>query len=294
MNFYEYLAQLEAKGAPFAIATIVHASDNSPGRTSFKMCVTEDGTVMGSIGGGALEYEARNTALEMLKSGERTRIVKYQLKDKAAGGIGMACGGDAEVFIETITPRRQLVIFGGGHIGAALTNYANDVGFDVTIIDNRPEYANKDRHPRASHVIVADYDALDDVELPQNAYFVIVTHQHIGDDACTKALLKRTHLAPIYIGLIGSAKKLARVFNNMIEEGYSRESLAQIHAPIGIDTGGQSATEIAIGITAQIIAARYGKTLADAMDQKKHPLSIDLSKPEPASTTRTLFDHAQI
>ena len=62
MNFYEYLAQLEAKGAPFAIATIVHASDNSPGRTSFKMCVTEDGTVMGSIGGGALEYEARNTA----------------------------------------------------------------------------------------------------------------------------------------------------------------------------------------------------------------------------------------
>ena len=231
MNFYEYLAQLEAKGAPFAIATIVHASDNSPGRTSFKMCVTEDGTVMGSIGGGALEYEARNTALEMRKSGERTRIVKYQLKDKAAGGIGMACGGDAEVFIETITPRRQLVIFGGGHI---------------------------------------------------------------GDNACTKALLKRTHLAPIYIGLIGSAKKLARVFNNMIEEGYSRESLAQIHAPIGIDTGGQSATEIAIGITAQIIAARYGKTLADAMDQKKHPLSIDLSKPEPASTTRTLFDHAQI
>ena len=107
-------------------------------------------------------------------------------------------------------------------------------------------------------------------------------------------MLKRTHLAPIYIGLIGSAKKLARVFNNMIEEGYSRESLAQIHAPIGIDTGGQSATEIAIGITAQIIAARYGKTLADAMDQKKHPLSIDLSKPEPASTTRTLFDHAQI
>lgn len=294
MNFYEYLAQLEGKGQAFAIATIVHASDNSPGRTSFKMCVTEDGAVHGSIGGGALEYQARNTALEMLKSGERTRLVTYRLKDKAAGGIGMACGGEAEVFIETIAPRRQLVIFGGGHIGAALANYADDVGFDVTIIDDRADYASKVRHPRASRVVVADYDALTDVELPKNAYFVIVTHQHSGDNACLKELLKRDDLSPVYVGLIGSAKKLARVFNAMIEEGYSRESLAQVHAPIGIDTGGQSAAEIAVGIAAQIIAARYGKTLADAMDQKKHPLTIDLSQSDAAPAAKTLFDHAKI
>ncbi len=294
MNFYEYLAHLEATDTPFALVTIVHAGENSPGRTSFKMCVTEDGAVVGSVGGGALEYNARNSALEMLKSGERTRLVTYKLKDKAAGGIGMACGGEAQVFIETISPRRQLVIFGGGHIGAALTRCANDVGFDVTVIDNRPEFADKSRHPQASRVIVADYDALGDVPLPQKAFFVIVTHQHIGDNDCLKALLKRPDLDPCYIGLIGSAKKLARVFNNMIDEGFSRSALEQIHAPIGIDTGGQSANEIAVGIAAQIIAAKYGKTLADSMDQKKHPLSIDVSKADDSKPQKTLFDHGQI
>lgn len=293
MNFFEYLSHLEETDTPFAIATIVHASDNSPGRTAFKMCVTEDGAVFGSIGGGALEFNARNTAVEMLKSGERTRLMDYQLKDKAVGGIGMACGGEAQVFIETILPRRQLVIFGGGHIGAALTRYAVDVGFDVTIIDNRPDYATRERHPSATHCIVADYDAMDAIEFPKNAFFVIVTHQHIGDNACTKALLKRENLNPAYIGLIGSAKKLARVFHNMIAEGYAREALLAIHAPIGIDTGGQSANEIAIGIAAQIIAAKYGKNLADAMDQKKHPLSLTAADLEQPKTTPH-FDHNQI
>lgn len=274
MNFYEYLAQLETTATPFALVTIIEASQNSPGRTAFKMCVTEDGKVVGSVGGGSLEYGARNTALEMLRSGERTRVVTYHLTDKESGGIGMACGGDAKVLIETIMPHEKLFIFGGGHIGSALTRYASDVGFDVTVIDNRPEFSSAEAHPMAVKTITSPYEDLAQLDFPQNAFFVIVTHQHIGDAACLEGLLKRPELNAKYIGLIGSSKKLARVFKDMIENGYSREALQKVHAPIGINHGGQSANEIALAIIVEIIAARYGKELADSMSATRHPLKV--------------------
>lgn len=276
MNFYEYLSRLESALTPFALATIVKASENSPGRTAFKMCVTGDGKIVGSIGGGKLEYNARNTALEMLRSGERTRLVDYHLQETENGGIGMACGGDAQVFIETVIPRPHLVIFGGGHIGSALARYADDTGFDVTVIDDRPEFASPMAHPCAHKTIVCEYGSpLETLDLPQNAFFVIVTHQHVGDGACLQALLHRFDaLAPVYIGLIGSSRKLAKVFAQMLEDGMDRRKLEFVHAPIGINHGGQSANEIAIAITAEIIAARYGKKLSDSMSAQKHPLML--------------------
>ncbi len=272
MNFYKKLAELEAETKPFAIATVVHASDNSPGRTAFKMCVTEEGEVFGSIGGGALEYGARNTALDMLRTGERTKIITYHLTEQELGGIGMACGGEAQVFIETVMPRKQLVIFGAGHIGSALTRYANDVGFDVTLVDDRPEFASCELHPDANRIYCCDYEDAFRLDFPQNAYFVIVTHQHIGDGTCLLGLLKHPELHPKYIGLIGSSKKLAKSFEKLMEDGISREALEFVHAPIGIDHGGQSANEIAISIVTELIAVRYDKKLVDAMSAKKHPL----------------------
>ncbi|MBQ9394831.1 MAG: XdhC family protein [Proteobacteria bacterium] len=273
MQFYEYLADLEAKCKVFAIATIVSASENSPGRQSFKMCVTEDGKIVGSIGGGGLEFKARNTALEMMRTGERTRLEEYHL-NQTPQGIGMACGGDAQVLIEVIKPHERLFIFGGGHIGSALTRYATDTGFDVTVIDDREDYSKPEVHPMATSTVTCKYKELDTIEFPQNAYFVIVTHQHIGDENCLRALLSRADLNPKYIGLIGSSKKLATVFRHLLDDGFSREQLEFVHAPIGIDHGGQSANEIAISIATEIISVRYGKTLADGMSLKKHPLMV--------------------
>lgn len=286
MSFYEQLARLEASGTPFALATIIHASENSPGRTSFKMCVTQDGKSFGSIGGGALEYRVQKIALDMFRTGESTRLESFRLSDADKGGIGMACGGEADVFIELNIPRPQLVIFGGGHIGGYLTQFASEVGFLVTVVDDRSEYASPQRHPKAAHTLQARYHDVLSLELPKSAFFVIVTHQHIGDGICLEGLLKRPELEPRYIGLIGSAKKLARVFRQMIDEGISRESLEFVHAPIGLNHGGQSASEIAIAIAAEIIAVRYGKTLQDSMCVKKHPLlgmaQEDEAAPAPA------------
>lgn len=279
MNYYAYMAQLEERNEPFAIATIVDATNNCPGRTSFKMIVTRDGKVFGSIGGGGIEYQTRNTALEMLRTGERTRIVEHHLTTEP-GGNGMACGGDAQVFIETVIPQPQLFIFGGGHIGTALTRYATDVGFAVTVIDNRPEFASKERHPQAADVWCKSYDDIATTDFPQNAYFVIVTHQHIGDEICLRGLLSQPNLTPKYLGCIGSAVKLSRVFREIIDSGISADALETVRSPIGIDNGGVSASEIAISIIAEIIAARYNKPLQDAMCVKKHPLHIDPNTPK--------------
>ncbi|MBR4986503.1 MAG: XdhC family protein [Proteobacteria bacterium] len=274
MLFYEYLSSLEAKSEPFAIVTVIKASENSPGRTAFKMCVTTDGQIVGSVGGGSLEYGAKNEALEMLRTGERTRVVKYFLKDKEDGGNGMACGGEAELLIETVMPRPHLYIFGGGHIGSTLTRYAADVGFDVTVIDDRPAFASAEAHPQASACRLIDsYDDVERLTFVKDAYFVIVTHQHVGDGATLRGLLRHDDLDAKYIGMIGSAKKLARVFRDMMAADIPEEKLRFVHAPIGIDHGGQSANEIAISIAAELIAARNGRELADSCAAKKHPLN---------------------
>ena len=158
---------------------------------------------------------------------------------------------------------------------AALVRFASEVGFEVTVIDNRPEYAAATAHPAAAHTqCITAYKDVADIDLPQGAYFVIVTHQHVGDGACLRGLLSRPDLAAKYIGLIGSSKKLARVFGDMLNDGFDRAALESVHAPIGIDLGGQSANEIALAIAAEIVAVRYDRTIRDAMCMKKHPLSV--------------------
>lgn len=271
MNFYATLAQLEAENVPFAIATIIHATDNAPGRTSFKMCVTQDGRSFGSIGGGEVEYKVQKIARDMIRNGEKMRLFNESFNDKE----GVGCGGDADILIETVIPRNILVIFGGGHVGTALTRYANDVGFNVMIYDDREEFAKVETHPGAVSGIHIAYEDIATIDLPQNAYFVILTHKHTGDRICLESLLKRPELTPKYIGCIGSSVKLGHMFKELLASGISHDALAKVYAPIGVDNGGVSAAEIAISIATQLIAVNHNKVLLDAMSAKKHPFLND-------------------
>ncbi|MCL2325205.1 MAG: XdhC/CoxI family protein [Proteobacteria bacterium] len=280
MQFFEYVARLEATATPFAILTVIASTDGAPGREAFKMCVTEDCQIFGSIGGGKLEYDATLTAVEMLRTGERTRLKHYILQDEEHGGLGMICGGNVDVLIETFSARHPLVIFGGGHIGTALTEFAARVGFCVTVIDNRPEFATPAAHPLATRTLSLPYEEATQLDFPSGAYFVIVTHQHLGDAACLEGILKRPELSPRYIGVIGSSKKHARVFAELTQTGIPHEALAKVNAPIGLDHGGQSANEIALGIAAEIVARKYGITLADSMHTKKSPFSGEPVPPQ--------------
>lgn len=270
MSLFKKIAELEESGTPFAIVTIIYASESSPGRTAFKMVVTDTDS-WGSIGGGKLEFNAQKHAREAIARRVPTQTMSIDLTDETLGGNGMACGGHVELLIETFQPALKLFIFGGGHVGSALTRIMSRCGFDVTVIDNRPAFANKEQQPTATDtILIENYKQVIDMTFPKSAWFVIVTHGHMGDEDCLLGLLSHEALDASYIGLIGSSKKLSRVFTDIIESGAcTRDALMQVNAPIGLDLGGQSADEIAVAIAAEIIATRYDRDRSNAMRYKK-------------------------
>ena len=150
--------------------------------------------------------------------------------------------------------RCRLVIVGAGHVGRKVAELASDVGFDVWVIDDRHEYCNSERFPTAKRLIVNAIDAaLKGLAIDSDTYCIIVTRGHNHDE---QALLHLAETPARYIGMIGSRRKIKLIFDDLLREGISRQALDQVHAPLGFDIGSQTVPEIAISITAELIAHR--------------------------------------
>ena len=150
--------------------------------------------------------------------------------------------------------RCRLVIVGAGHVGRKVAELASDVGFDVWVIDDRQEYCNTERFPSAKRLIVDAIDvALKGLAIDSDTYCIIVTRGHNHDE---QALLHLAETPARYVGMIGSRRKIKLIFDDLLREGISREALAQVHAPLGFDIGSQTVPEIAISITAELVAHR--------------------------------------
>lgn len=158
-------------------------------------------------------------------------------------------------FIEPVLPLPRLIIAGAGHIGKALSHLGNLIGFEVTIIDNRPEFANPFNLPDADHIMVRDIgQAMAETEKSADSFFVIVTRGH-GDDA--SALKPCIGSAAAYVGMIGSRSKIARMKADFIEKRWAtEEQWNKIHTPIGLDIKSKTVDEIAISIAAELILVR--------------------------------------
>jgi xanthine dehydrogenase accessory factor len=153
-----------------------------------------------------------------------------------------------------VLPRCRLVIVGGGHVGKAVGDLAADLGFDVWIIDDRPEFVADQRFPRAERRISGPIDrVLPDLEITPETYCLIVTRGHNHDQ---EALFHLVDRGARYVGLIGSKRKIKMIFENLAAEGVSREALAKVYAPLGIDIGSQTVPEIAVSICAELVAHR--------------------------------------
>ena len=151
-------------------------------------------------------------------------------------------------------PRVQLLIVGAGHIGQAVASLAAQADFDVWVLDDRAQYANKERFPAAGRIIVGPIDTeLAKLELTPRSYALIVTRGH-GHDQEALARLAPTRAA--YVGLIGSRRKIRMIFDALRAEGVQEASLARVSSPVGLDIGSQSVPEIAISIVAELIARR--------------------------------------
>jgi xanthine dehydrogenase accessory factor len=153
-----------------------------------------------------------------------------------------------------ILERCRLLIVGGGHVGQKVAELAAEVGFDIWVADDREEYCSPARFPMAKRLIVGPVDtALSGLDIDSNTYCLVVTRGHNHDE---EALYHLAETPARYVGMIGSQRKIKLIFEDLLAEGISREALARVHAPIGLDIGSQTVPEIAISIVAELIAHR--------------------------------------
>src|SRR5438874_11944007 len=252
MDLFEEIVTMRKAGLRGALATIVHTNGSIPSYESSRMLVREDGSIAGTIGGGCVEADVWAAAREVMAK-ETPRKMVFHLNNEASYDGGLICGGTLEIFVEPILPQPVAYIFGGGHISMALAKSASAAGFGIVVIDDREQFANKERFPMAQELYSSYEDAFARVQPNAASYLVIVTRGH-RDDMRVLAWAVRT--AARYIGMIGSKRKVWSVYQALEKEGYAPEEFARVYAPMGLDIGALSPEEIAISISAEMVAVR--------------------------------------
>ena len=253
MDVFEELVRLRNLGQKCALATIVEVRGSIPSYESAKLLVREDGSLLGTIGGGCVEAEVWTAARDVLDT-EKPRRLTFNLGQDAAYDNGLICGGQLEVFVEPVLPVPHAFMFGAGHISKSLSKVATLAGFVTVVIDNRESFANRDRFPEAQEVHAEEYEELfPKLAINETSYLIIVTRGHRDD----MRILKLAIATPArYIAMIGSKRKVLNVIRELEKEGVPRAAFERIHAPMGLDIGAISPEEIAVSVTAEMIAVR--------------------------------------
>lgn len=250
MHIYEEVLRLRQQGRASAIATIVECKGSSPQKEGAKMLVRDDGSTVGTLGGGCLEAEVIQTARMAIKDGTPL-TVPFELTEEEGG---LVCGGTVLVYIEPNLLDPHLVILGAGHVGKALSKLAHFAGFRVTVADDRAEFANRENYPDAQDLVVNSFErAFDGLHVDEQMFIVVATRGHNHDLEAVKAALG-TRAG--YIGLLGSRRKKAMLAKTLEREGFSSADVSRVIIPVGLDIGSVTPEEIAVSIMAQIIERR--------------------------------------
>ena len=269
MDLFEEIVRLRRGGQRGALATIVSTDGSIPSYESSRMLVREDGSIAGTVGGGCVEADVWAAAREVMHK-EAPRKMVFHLNHNANYDNGLICGGTLEVFVEPILPQPTVYLFGGGHVSMALAQAAHAAGFGVGVIDDREQFANAQRFPMAGEIYTRFDDAFQKLQPNASSYLVIVTRGHKEDMRCL-AWAVRTEAR--YVGMIGSKRKVLSVYQALEKEGYRPEEFERVFAPMGLEIGALSPEEIAISITAELIAVRRN---AAGLQHKR--VSLDSAK----------------
>ncbi len=244
---YAAAAQAEERGERAAVITVLGKGGQGPGAGGregggggyAKLVLLSDGVLIGTTGDGATDESLRGLAERALAEG-RPVFVETPVR----------------AHIEPILPRPTLVIFGAGHVGRVVAHLGSLVGFRTVVVDDRAEFANRERFPHADRVLAASVEeAFATLAIGAGDYVVVVTRGHAMDEEVVARAL-RTPAA--YIGMIGSKRKVSGVCARLRGRGFSEEELTRLHAPIGLAIGAETVEEIAVSILAEIIAVRRG------------------------------------
>lgn len=226
---------------------------------------------------------------KLLKDKESIFVEEEKLKDfwnKILKNVDFSRGtyilkleNEIELFIEQIIGNPELVICGGGHIALPLCKMGKILEFNITVMDSRKQYANKERFPMADNVICESFEeAFNKIKFNKNTYFVIVTSGHKDDRRCLENILRKESA---YVGMIGSKAKVAFVKNSMLENGYTRQELEKVYTPIGLKIDAKTPAEIAVSILGEIIQVKNEKDLSSIEDhilkeicERKEPMVL--------------------
>ncbi len=246
----ELLAARQAR-KPCALVTVADTKGSVPRAAGAKMLVYLDGLTSGTIGGGKFEALAVADALDCLREKE-TRLKTFPLHENDPASFGAIRGGEATVLIEPQLLREALFLIGAGHGARAIARLAVDFGLFVTVIDDRAEQLDGLPAQVARVSAMSAPEFITTRPWRTDEAIVIVSRNHELDrEALASAL--QTH-GTGYIGMIGSRRKVRQVFEELRHCGVSEDALATVYAPIGLDIGADSPTEIAVSVVAEILA----------------------------------------
>ena len=243
------LQQYRQQESPCTLVILVESEGSVPAKPGAKMLVSADGSTIGTVGGGALEQQATDMAMEVMATGT-PRTTQVHLTEEA----GYACGGHVSLYLEPILPAPQLLICGAGHVGQALCHLAAYAGFAVSVIDDREEFLTEELLPQAQHRIISDFIApFTSMNVSKGTYIVICTRGHTHDFH----LVEQAMATPaLYIGMLGSRLKRTALIEKLSAAGLDHQHQERLYTPVGLDIGGQTPQEIAVSIVAQLIAQR--------------------------------------
>jgi xanthine dehydrogenase accessory factor len=253
MDIYEEIVKLRQEGRRCAVATIVNVRGSTPSFKTAKMLVRDDGSIVGTIGGGCVEADVWRAAREVMES-EKPRTLSFDLNQDPKYDTGLVCGGTLDIFVEPILPAALLYIFGAGHVAINLYKIARNSGFEVVVVDDREAYANRERFPEAREVHAEDFEmAVSQIVPSESSFIVIATRGHRDD---MRVLRWAVQTRAKYVGMIGSRRKTITIFKELQQEGIPAHLFNRVHAPVGLDIGAVTPEEIAVAITAELIAIR--------------------------------------
>jgi xanthine dehydrogenase accessory factor len=244
------LALAEA-GRAFAVATVAEARGSVPGKPGAKLVVEEGGACTGTVGGAGLEEKVKALCRKALAEG-KGGLHSFDLQHYKEGGLDSLCGGSVTVFVEVHAPGPHLLVCGGGHCGLEVARLAVGLGWGVSVLDDRAEYADPARFPGARRTIHAGPEAFFASEdLSPYTHVLLVGWSHRVD---TELLFHLAGRFPRWIGLVASKSKRAEMFRRLKARGLTDAQLDRVAAPVGLPIGAETPAEIAVSIAAQIIS----------------------------------------
>ena len=242
MKLYSEMLQAAQKGLTVQIITLIKAPHELAEKIGEQILLYPDGDVKGCI----IDSKLTGNIQDYLATKGANPILRFCLPE--FNGL--------EFFCDTLLQIQRAVVLGGGHISQPLVEFLARVGYEVTVVDDRPDFANQARFPDARQVLCCSFvNAFSQFAMTRNTAVVIVTRGHQHDLECLRQVIAGD---AFYIGMIGSKYKVATVIEALLRQGVDQDLLRRVHAPIGLDIHAQSPAEIALSIAAEIVSAAKG------------------------------------